>query len=205
MSALRTFINRWHPWSIAVPGALVLTALFWAGFITLTGDKASIGAYAGSHPIKAMTEIVPRSPAPDVAFTDSNGTPVQLSDFAGSPLLVNLWATWCTPCVKEMPTLAALHEAIKDDPSLHLITISQDHQGAPVADAFMAENGWDALPRYHDPKGTLFRAFKARGLPTTYLIDAQGRVAAYLEGITDWAHPDMRDNIKAILDAGDAP
>lgn len=145
--------------------------------------------------------IVTAPPAalPDHAFQAADGSPVQLSDFDGQVRVVNLWATWCAPCLAEMPTLAALARTYAGNDAVRVIPISVDVPDARAkAEAFMADHA--PLPFYADPEFQLPFAFGGRGgMPQTILIDRQGRVRATLTGGADWNSAEARALIDALL------
>ncbi|HEY9548271.1 MAG TPA: TlpA disulfide reductase family protein [Kiloniellaceae bacterium] len=141
-------------------------------------------------------------PAPSVAFETLDGTAASLSDFRGRVVLVNFWATWCAPCVAEMPALERLHQALADE-GLAVLAISQDRDGAAVVNPFLARIDLQHLPVYLDAKGVLGRAFALKGLPTTFLVDREGRVLAGLVGPAEWDSPEALDFIRHYLQ-GDA-
>jgi thiol-disulfide isomerase/thioredoxin len=124
------------------------------------------------------------SPAPEVTFEDPDGQPARFSDFRGTPLLVNLWATWCAPCVAEMPTLDALAERERD--RLQLLTISEDLNGRDKIEAFLGERRFRHLEAWLDPQMELMAAMGVTTLPTTILYDAQGREVWRVTGAEDW-------------------
>jgi thiol-disulfide isomerase/thioredoxin len=122
--------------------------------------------------------------APDARFTDlADGADKAIADFKGRPLLVNLWATWCVPCVKELPTLAKLSAAAPG--GLQVVAISQDMQGAKVVGPFLKDKGL-ALHPYHDRDNALMLALKEASLPVSILFDAQGREVWRISGDLDW-------------------
>ena len=122
---------------------------------------------------------------PDVAVEDDTGNSVEWDAFKGQALVVNLWATWCAPCIVEMPTLVALHERLGSE-AFSVIALSQDRAGTRVAKPFLETNGWESLPLYIDPKGQFAKAASIRGLPTTLVISPEGQEIARLEGHADW-------------------
>ncbi|HEX8574298.1 MAG TPA: TlpA disulfide reductase family protein [Allosphingosinicella sp.] len=122
--------------------------------------------------------------APAVAFEDPRGAPATLADFRGRPLLVNLWATWCAPCVAEMPTLDALAE--REGERLEVLTVSQDLNGRDKVEAFFDKRGYRRLETWLDPEMALMAALKVDTLPTTILYDAQGRELWRVTGMEDW-------------------
>lgn len=133
------------------------------------------------------------SPAPTAAFEDPDGEPVSLADFQGKPLLVNLWATWCAPCVAEMPTLDALAAREKE---LQVLTISQDMDGREKVEAFFAAREFKAIETYLDPGLAMMTELKVESLPTTILYDAKGREVWRMTGIEDWTGERAAELIK---------
>ena len=123
--------------------------------------------------------------APDLSFLDPDGEPVSLAAFEGKPLLVNLWATWCAPCVAEMPTLDALAGRSGD---LQVIAVSEDFaEQAPKVAEFFAERKLANLEPYRDPELGLMTGLGASTLPTTVLYDAEGREVWRVIGALDWS------------------
>jgi thiol-disulfide isomerase/thioredoxin len=136
--------------------------------------------------ISALVPADPPTPPAAAEFTDADGAVHRLADFAGKGLVVNLWATWCTPCVAEMPALQVLARTVAAQGIL-VLPLSSDRGGAAVVRKFYDAHGIEALPIWLDPKGEAGRAWGARGLPTTLIIDRQGREVGRLEGAVDWA------------------
>jgi thiol-disulfide isomerase/thioredoxin len=124
------------------------------------------------------------SPAPATAFEDPDGESASLADFRGRPLLVNLWATWCAPCVAEMPTLDAL--AGREGERLRVLTVSQDLDGRSKVEAFFARRGYRHLETWLDPQMALMTELRVDTLPTTILYDARGRELWRVTGMEDW-------------------
>jgi thiol-disulfide isomerase/thioredoxin len=149
--------------------------------------------------------LAPLQPAPEVAFTDTAGNPAAFSDFKGKLLLVNLWATWCQPCLREMPSLEKLQASQGDQ--LIVAAISEDRGGARVVESFVAKLGLDKVKVYLDPKSEVGHAFDVRGLPTTVVIDAEGKLVGRVEGAAEWDMPKMLMALTPFLPArkeGDA-
>ena len=124
------------------------------------------------------------TPAPTTSFEDPDGEPASLADFRGRPVLVNLWATWCAPCVAEMPTLDAL--AAREGERLQVLTVSQDLDGRGKVEAFFRKQGYRDLQTWLDPQMALMGTLKVDTLPTTILYDAQGRELWRVTGMEDW-------------------
>jgi thiol-disulfide isomerase/thioredoxin len=125
--------------------------------------------------------------APDAQFEGPDGKPTSLAAFRGAPVLVNLWATWCAPCIKEMPTL----DALAGDGKLKVVAVSQDLEGRKAAAPFLAKHGWTKLAGYADPKLGLSTGLNAN-LPTTILYDAAGKELWRVQGAMEWTGPEAR-------------
>ena len=123
--------------------------------------------------------------APDYAFNDADGKPVTLASFRGTPVLLNLWATWCGPCVKELPTLDAL--AKRENGKLHVVALSQDMDPAKVA-PFLRNHRITTLQPFTDAKMAWLPAVTAN-LPTTLLFDSAGKEVWRTTGDLDWTGP----------------
>jgi thiol-disulfide isomerase/thioredoxin len=137
--------------------------------------------------------------APDAKFTNPDGEEISLAEFRGVPVAVNLWATWCAPCVKELPTLNALARTHDKDGALGVIAVSQDSGPQGSVEAFLAKLKVDDLGVYHDPKMALSGALNAQVLPTTILYDAQGREVWRYVGDLDWT---SAEGAKLLAEAG---
>lgn len=122
--------------------------------------------------------------APGTPFKAPDGKTVTLADFRGKPLLLNLWATWCAPCVREMPTLDAL--AVREAGKLQVLTISQDLEGAAKVRPFFERAKFKALQPYLDTD-VAFSTGYGVNLPTTILYDSQGKEVWRVSGDMDWA------------------
>jgi thiol-disulfide isomerase/thioredoxin len=135
--------------------------------------------------------------APATAFEDPNGSPATLADFRGKPVLLNLWATWCAPCVAEMPTLDRL--AAREAGRLHVLTVSQDLDGREKVEAFFDRQGYRNLETWLDPQMALMTELKAGTLPTTILYDSQGREVWRVVGMEDWESGRAPELIRKVL------
>jgi thiol-disulfide isomerase/thioredoxin len=125
--------------------------------------------------------------APQIEFQDPDGETVTLASFEGKPVLLNFWATWCGPCVKEMPTLDRL--AARQGGRLQVIALSQDDGGREKVDAFMAKAKLSAIEPYTDSKLAAMGALGVEVLPTTILFDAKGLEIWRVTGELDWTSP----------------
>ncbi len=133
---------------------------------------------------------------PELQIRLPDGTVRTLADYAGRGVVLNLWATWCVPCVAEMPALDELARLVA--PGIAVLPLSSDRGGAAAVERFYARVGVKHLPVVLDPGGAAARALGARGIPTTLLIDAQGRELGRLEGGADWASAEAVRMVRAL-------
>jgi len=149
----------------------------------------------------------PSAPAPATAVERLDGSAAQLQDLRGQVVLLNVWATWCLPCVYEMPSLDRL--AASAPPGLAVVALSIDRAGAAAVAPFAAAHGLTHLPLYLDPQQRLGSLTAGRpypemlplwSLPITYVIDRDGRVIGYLPGVVDWDSPGARAFLRYFLE-----
>lgn len=135
---------------------------------------------------------------PEVRFVTEHGTRKTLDAFHGKVILLNIWATWCPPCVKEMPTLDAL-QADLGSSKFEVVTLSIDTGGVPVVRKFFDKVGIKHLAMYVDQTSLAFTNLRIVGLPTTMIVDADGRELARLIGPVTWNDPDMEAYLKTYI------
>ncbi|WP_305096688.1 TlpA family protein disulfide reductase [Croceibacterium aestuarii] len=150
---------------------------------------------AAAKPDEALSGIVDRSqagtPLPEVTVADPTGTTLDLAKAGGKPVLLNLWATWCAPCVAEMPLLDRL--AAEKADSLRVITVSEDMKGAELVVPFFAEKKFAHLPQWIDPRNDLaFGMGGGASLPLTVLYDTDGKELWRVIGGFDWSSDEAR-------------
>ena len=170
-----------------------------------TAERASTGG-ANAAPIPAVQTpppeplefpfdlLDPPRPLPELRFVDGEGRPLTLADFRGKVILLNIWATWCIPCLREMPTLDRL-QAKLGGPRFEVVVLSIDIGGIPVVEKFYRALKLDSLGIYVDKTLRVKRDLGIVGIPTTLLIDRQGREIGRLAGPAEW---DSKEAIKAI-------
>jgi thiol-disulfide isomerase/thioredoxin len=137
--------------------------------------------------------------APTIKFKNPDGGEFDLGKFKGTPVLVNLWASWCAPCIKELPTLQQLEAAQADEGKLGIIAVSQDAAPQGSVDAFLNERDIGRFAAYHDSDMALSSALGVQILPTTLLYDAQGKEVWRYVGDMDWTGPEAA---KLIAEGG---
>ncbi|HEX3970340.1 MAG TPA: TlpA disulfide reductase family protein [Stellaceae bacterium] len=156
-------------------------------------------AEGGAGPnLGQFTALPAPLPAPAVAFTTRDGTQKQLADFKGKLVLVNLWATWCGPCVEEMPSLDRLQAKLGD--KLTVLAISEDRQGETVVAPFLQKNAIQHLAIFLDPQSAATSALGAQGLPTSYLIARDGTIVGKEEGGATWDSSEMIARLQPYID-----
>jgi cytochrome c biogenesis protein CcmG, thiol:disulfide interchange protein DsbE len=147
------------------------------------------------------------SRAPSFNAVTLDGAPADISDYRGQVVMLNIWATWCPPCVEEMPSLQRLHDALADE-DFTVVAVSVDalpgmlssfgQPGGDVA-AFVDAFGL-RFPVLHDPSGEVQRRYGVPGLPATFIIDREGRIRHKILGPRDWQQPQHERAIRALLD-----
>ena len=151
--------------------------------------KADVGLESANGMRATLSYASAGQKAPMAVFADAKGGDVTLSDFAGRPVLVNFWATWCAPCIAEMPQLDTLAEAYGKD-RLQVLTLSQDTQGAAKVLPFFAQRKFRVLQPWLDPENSFGFHYGTGLLPTSVLYDREGKEVARISGAPDWTGED---------------
>jgi len=202
---------------IAIGAVLVGAAIGFAGFYGIgglkrggSGDSACAGAVDLARKIgplahgevAALTMATSPLRLPDLAFDDADGKPRKLSEWRGKTVLVNLWATWCVPCRKEMPALDSLQTKLggKD---FEVVAINIDTRDPDKPKNFLKEANLTKLAYFTDAKAKVFQDLKAigkaLGMPTSVLVDGQGCEIGTIAGPAEWASDDAIALIKAAM------
>jgi thiol-disulfide isomerase/thioredoxin len=151
--------------------------------------------------VAALTVATKPRQLPDLAFVDAEGNAKKLSDWKGRTVLVNLWATWCVPCRKEMPALDSLEGKLGSD-KFAVVAVNIDTRDPEKPKAFLKDNNLTRLGYYSDAKAKVFTELKtmglALGMPTSVLIDGEGCEIGNIAGPAEW---DSEDAIKLITAA----
>ena len=167
-------------------------------FLAATGILIS-AAFAGT---KAPANFVQHSepkPLPNIEFEDGSGQKIRLADFKGRLVLLNIWATWCAPCRKEMPTLDRLQQQLGGE-MFEVLALSLDQAGPAVVRKFYADIGIQNLRLIIDRNRRAMRDLRVIGLPTTLLIGKNGEELGRLVGPAEWDAEEMVAYFKSHLD-----
>jgi thiol-disulfide isomerase/thioredoxin len=140
----------------------------------------------------------PRTP-PEGVFLDSDGGEHTIASFLGHGMVINFWATWCQPCIAEIPSLAALSRALAPF-DIAVLPMSSDHGGTKAVTAWFEAHDVTGLPILLDPKGALSHAWGGQGIPTTHIIGRDGKEHARLAGAADWSGPAAITLIRRLVD-----
>jgi len=151
--------------------------------------------------------VGPGAPAPDFAAVALDGEPVRIQDYRGQVVLLNVWATWCPPCVYEMPSMQRLYEIFEGE-DFEIVAVSIDapagrrdpfgRQGGDV-EAFAQEYGL-TFPIWLDPEGSIQRVYRTTGVPESFVIGRDGRIYRKVSGATEWDQDQYVDFIRRLLD-----
>lgn len=170
---------------------LILFLIVLGTLMTREGDKK------GRNPRPKIGD-----PARDFTYPDLQGNPVVLSSFYGKKVVfVNIWATWCTACRKEMPTMQALYERFKGD-DFEILAVSIDALGAKAIIPFMKELGL-TFPALQDTSGSIQQLYGTTGVPESFVVDKRGKIALVEVGPGDWREPHKQNFIKSLIDEPD--
>jgi len=147
------------------------------------GESSTAAAGQPAEPAKGIDRSHKGSAAPTMTFADPAGRKLTLASLSGKPFLVNLWATWCAPCVTELPTL----DKLAASGAVRVVTVSQDSGEPGKVGAFLTAKGLAHLEPWLDPDNDLSFHYQTGTLPTTVLYDANGREVWRFVGEHDWA------------------
>lgn len=171
--------------------------------LAMSSPRASLAAADCADPPESLSRFAPAAAAtstPNEPWVDGEDRERTLAELRGKAVVVNFWATWCAPCVKEMPAfnrLAAEGEAA----GIAVLPLSADREGAPLVRKFYEKNGIARLPVAVDRMSRLARALGVQGLPTTVLFTADGLEAGRVVGAAEWDRPETLAFLKRCLAA----
>ncbi len=185
------------PARVAVLGLLTVSIL--AVALASAGNAGTPKGYIVPVAAGSADDTAPRQPMPgNITVADGTNQPLPLAHFRGGVLLVNFWATWCAPCLKEMPYLDRLQGDLKGQPLL-VMEVSEDKGGLPVAKAYLDRAKLTFLRPFTDPNGAAAEALNVQGLPTSFIVDKQGRLVQRVEGPYEWDNPAIVARFRALV------
>lgn len=162
-------------------------------------EAPALGASSAVPPTGLRLALAKKPvPLPELRFIDGEDRPLTLADFRGRIVLLNLWATWCTPCREEMPTLDRLQGRL-GGPDFEVVALSIDHDGIAAVRKFYQEIGIKHLRIYNDPEVRATNALGVLGIPATLLIDREGREIGRALGPAEWDAPEVVEAIRKHL------
>jgi thiol-disulfide isomerase/thioredoxin len=166
-----------------------------AALLAAVSAALPMAAQAGRSDGDPLSPVAGTPPAPPFDLKDPVDRPQRLSDYRGRPVILNFWATWCPPCREEMPSMQRAHEALAGDGiALLAINVGED---ADTIEQFLADTPVD-FPLPMDLDSRVTQSYPVRGLPTTFVIDPEGRLAYVATGGRDWDDPRLLDRVRAL-------
>ncbi len=171
--------------------ALITTAMLAAGVVTRRAEAQSLGS------LDAITRLPSGATLPAIQFFTPDNQKLTLAHYRGKGIVFNLWATWCGPCVAELPTLDRLAKilAAKD---ILVLPVSSDAGGAASVRSFYDSHGINHLPILLDPGGVILQSWHVPGIPLTVIFDRNGHPRAKLLGATDWSKPQAITTVTSL-------
>ena len=182
---------------IAIAAVLAVIGVVWA--ISVQQPQEPTAATATKSPVSRFAPI--EGDFTVVAPVDGNGQPADMAPYRGKVLLVNLWATWCAPCIKELPSLGALQQELGGE-QFQVVTIAIDERDPTKIEPFLAQHGATNLPVLIDRDRTIEKVAKIIALPTSLLVDRDGKVKAMVTGDACWNSGAALAAVKAFIADG---
>jgi cytochrome c biogenesis protein CcmG/thiol:disulfide interchange protein DsbE len=175
----------------ALGAVLVLAGLF---VLVLVRDRQR------RHSVSVADTVATGKLAADFELTDLEGHSVSLASLRGKVVFLNFWATWCAPCLTEMPSMEKLYDAFADRSDFAMLAVSQDAKGAAVVLPYVRKHGY-RFEVLLDPQSKVAESYDVSGVPETFIIDRDGRIVAHHLGAFDWARQDVREALQELLEA----
>jgi len=171
--------------------------------VLISGGLFAFPPNAAADPFEQLGVARPRTvkPAPDIELKNLEGKPVNLSQFRGKPVLINFWATWCGPCKMELPSLQRLHESSKSNGEIQILAVAIDRFNIDRVHEF-AQSFNLTFPILLDQDRQAQKDYFIRGLPTSYLVDAEGRLRGFISGARHWDSPQAKEMFKELKPSG---
>lgn len=170
------------------------------GLALIGGGFSGTAAYAAPHDAllqaAGLSAVEPSGPAPDFELSDHHGKKIRLYDLRGKVVFINFWATWCPPCIHEMPMMQQLLNSRKQH-SFVLLALNLQESREDVAQ-FIQQKGFQ-FPALLDSEGRTAASYKVRGLPASYLIDCSGNLLGAVTGVLQWTSAATQSLLDALL------
>lgn len=186
--------------SIAATGALALAAVIFMISPEHASDDHAECAIS-SEALQTIQVLDTPEPVEDVSFVLADGSSKSIKDYMGRGLVLNFWATWCAPCVREMPELDAIKAELIHD-GIDVIAVSMDREGHSAIEKFYKDTSILHLEALHDPRSTAGRTLNILGLPTTLIINPRGEEVARISGIHHYDTKETKDYLRRCIANG---
>ncbi len=173
--------------------AIILLFLFVAG----VGSIVLLQTKDSSIKLSGKPQIEKGVPAPNFSFPDLDSKMISLAEYKGKVVLLNIWATWCPPCVQEMPSMEKLHQELKNE-NFEIIAVSVDELGAKAVIPFMKKHKL-SFPTLIDTKGVINGLYQTTGVPESFIIDKEGIIVEKIIGPKNWASPDAIRYFRSLI------
>lgn len=157
------------------------------------------GFQAAADRVAGFNLLSNNPPVPDIEMHEEDGRPVTFARFKGKVVLLNLWATWCPPCIREMPDLNTLQAQYRDRDFI-VVPVASGRQGREEPSEFFRKYGLKELTTYYDPHSQFLRLFELETLPISFLIDRNGIMRGGVIGLLDWSSDEAKALIEVLLD-----
>lgn len=156
--------------------------------------------YAEHSSFDKMGVVPPKvsQPAPDFVAKNLKGQDVKLSDFKGKVVLLNFWATWCGACIEEMASMQKLYSALRED-GVEVVAVSIDRWNEDRIQEYVQSKNL-TFPVLLDQDQKVRKQYHVMGLPTSYVIDGEGKIRGYASGARSWDSPDSQDMFLSLKD-----
>lgn len=163
------------------------------------------GMQQATKPIESTVDLInvlPKTfPIKPVVFNDVDGKTIDFSQFKGKIIMVNMWATWCPPCVRELPAIERLATKFKSE-DFALLPISIDAEGKQQVQAFLNTLGMAGFNSYYDPEQNLGQVFPLDTIPATFILDQNGQLIAFVRSFVDWDDAKAVSLIQGFIEKG---
>lgn len=187
--------------SIAATGALAIAAVIFMISPDHASEVRTNDCSVDSETLQSIQVLESPEPVADVSFTLADGSSTSIKDYLGRGVVLNFWATWCAPCVREMPELDAIKADLAPD-GIDVIAVSMDREGHSAIEKFFSNTNIQNLEAFLDPKSAAGRALGVRGLPTTLIINPQGQEVARIQGIHNYDTTETKDYLRRCIARG---